>query len=146
MQKRYSGIIAAFVQHRNAANLLMLLLVLFGFWGANQLQRQLFPTIETRVVLVSTAWSGASAQDIEKNILQAVEPAVRFLDGVTSMSSSAREGVGSIILTFERNTDMQAAEDEVKAAVDAVANLPASAEDPQVIQIKFFDPDRKSVV
>ncbi len=140
LHKRYSGIIAAFVQHRNAASLLMLLLVLFGFWGASQLQRQLFPTIDTRVVVVSMVWSGASAQDIEKNILQAVEPAVRFLDGVTSMSSGAREGTGSITLFFERNTDMQAAEDEVKAAVDAVANLPTSAEDPQVTQIKFFDP------
>ncbi len=139
-KKRIKGVLAAFVQHRNAANLLMLLLVMFGLWGATKLQKQLFPTLDIRQVVVSVVWTGASAQDIEKNILQVIEPSVRFLDGVTQMSSTAREGSGSIMLSFVRNTDMQAAEDSVKAAVDAVQNLPTSAETPEVTQLKFFDP------
>lgn len=140
VKKRIKGLLGAFVQHRNAANLLMLLLLMFGYWGATHLQRQLLPSLEIRVVTVSTAWTGASAQDIEKNILQVIEPAVRFLEGVTEMSSSAREGSGSIQLSFAANTNMQTAEDEVQAAVDSVQNLPTSAEAPDVSQIKFFDP------
>ncbi|HHB82189.1 MAG TPA: efflux RND transporter permease subunit, partial [Devosia sp.] len=140
VKKRIKGMLGAFVQHRNAANLLMLLLLMFGFWGATHLQRQLLPNLEIRVVVVSTAWTGASAQDIEKNILQVIEPSVRFLDGVTKMSSSAREGSGRIELSFAANTDMQTAEDEVQAAVDTVQNLPTSAETPKVTQVSFFDP------
>ncbi len=139
-KKRIKGVLGAFVQHQNAANLLMILLLMFGYWGATHLQKQLLPSLEIRVVNVSTVWTGASAQDIEKNILQVIEPSVRFLDGVSEMSSSAQEGSGSIQLTFVANTNMAQAEEDVKAAVDAVQNLPTSAETPDISQIKFFDP------
>lgn len=137
---RATGVIAAFVQHRNAANLLMILLALFGVWGLSQINRQLMPTIETRSISVNVNWSGASAEDVEKNILQNIEPVVRFLDGVTDMSSNASEGRGQIRLSFSRGTDMQDAEDRVQAAVDSATNLPESAETPSVSQFRFFDP------
>ncbi len=137
---RATGLIAAFVQHRNAANLLMILLALFGVWGLSQINRQLMPTVETRNISISVNWSGASAEDVEKNILQNIEPTVRFLDGVSSMSSDAREGRGSITLSFERGTNMQDAEDKVQAAVDSATNLPDSADTPSVSQFRFFDP------
>jgi len=137
---RASGLIAAFVRHSNAANLLMVLLALFGLWGLTQINRQLMPTTETRNIQVSVSWSGASAGDIADNVLQNIEPSVRFLEGVTSMSSRAREGNGSITLSFARDTDMQDAEDRVQAAVDGVPNLPESADDPNVTRFQFFDP------
>jgi len=135
-----SGMVAAFVRHGNAANLFMLLLLLFGFWGISKLNRQLMPTIDIPSVSISIVWSGASASDIEKNILLPIEPAVRFIDGVTDMSSTAREGRGSILLTFARNTDMKEAEADVDAAVKSVANLPEGSEEANVSVIKFFDP------
>jgi len=135
-----SGIVAAFVRHGNAANLFMLLLLLFGFWGISKLNRQLMPTIDIPSVSISIIWSGASASDIEKNILLPIEPAVRFIDGVTDMSSTAREGRAVIFLTFARNTDMKEAEADVDAAVKSVANLPEGSEEADVSVIKFFDP------
>lgn len=134
------GILSAFVKHRNAANLFMLLLVLFGMWGVNRLNRQLMPTTETRNISVSMSWSGASAEDVEKNLLLPIEPAVRYLEGVTDMESRAREGSGSITLSFERNTNMDDAEALVEAAVAGVQNLPEGADDPTVSTFKFRDP------
>ena len=134
------GILAAFVRHGNAANLFMLLLILFGVWGVMQLNRQLMPTTETRTVSISVEWSGASAEDIVKNILLPIEPAVRFLDGVREMDSQANEGRGSISLSFERNTNMEDAQAEVEAAVATVQNLPEGAEDPVVDMPAFRDP------
>ena len=135
-----TGILSAFVRHRNAANLFMLLLILFGVWGVSKLNRQLMPTTETRTVTVSGNWSGASAEDVEKNILLPIEPAVRYLDGVDSMESRASEGSGRIILWFERNTNMDEAEADVEAAVAAVQNLPDGADEPNISTFKFRDP------
>lgn len=134
------GIIAAFVNHKIAANLLMLLLLILGFWGITKLNRQLMPTIDIPVISISVIWSGASAEDVEKNILVLLEPAVRFLDNVSDMSSIAREGSGLIRLSYERNTDMKKAEADVDSAIRSVANLPDGAEDPTIKTIKFFDP------
>lgn len=138
--QRTSNILAAFVRHKNAANLFMALMILFGLWGVSQLNRQLMPTTETRSVSVTVAWSGASAEDVEKNILLPIEPAVRYLDGVTGMSSRARESSASITLEFERNTNMEDAEALVEAAVQAVPNLPEGAEAPEVSTWAFRDP------
>ncbi len=134
------GFIAKIVHHRNAANLFMLLLILFGFYGISKLNRQLMPTIEIPIVSVSILWSGASAKDIEKNILLPIEPAVRFLDGVTDVSSIALEGSARITISFERNTDIKEAERNVDAAVKSVQNLPSSADEPKISVMRFYDP------
>ncbi|MCD7058998.1 efflux RND transporter permease subunit [Pelagibacterium xiamenense] len=134
------GVLAAMVRHRNAANLFMLLFVLFGIWGINSLNRQLMPNTEVKSVNISVAWSGASAEDVEANILTLIEPVVSGLDGVTSMESYAREGGGTISLDFERTTDMADAERRVQTAVDGVNNLPQSAETPSISAPRFYDP------
>lgn len=137
--ERAGGILAGLIKHRNAANILMFLLILFGFWGATHLNRQLMPTVETRVISISLSWSGASAEDIAKNLIQPIEPAVRFLDGVTGIDAFAREGNGSIVVAFDRSTNMEDAETRIAEAVKAVPNLPESADEPEVSKFKFFD-------
>ncbi len=137
---RSAGILNLFVRHRNAANLLMILLIMFGAWGTMNLNRQLMPNTQTKSVEIDVSWDGASAEDVEQNILILMEPAVRYIDGVISMSGRAREGSGSIDLEFARDTDMQEAERAVQEAVDSVSNLPEEASEPVVGTWTFFDP------
>lgn len=134
------GFLGAMIRHRNAANLLMLLLVLFGAWGLSGLNRQLMPTVQIRNINIVLGWQGASAEDVEKNLLVPIEAAVRYLDGVTGMSSRAREGQGTITLSYDRATNMDQAESAVRQAVAGVANLPDSAEDPVVRTMRFYEP------
>jgi multidrug efflux pump subunit AcrB len=138
--QRTRSLLDLFVRHKNAANLLMVLLILFGVWGISKLNRQFFPSLEVGTINISLQWSGASAEDVQKNLLQVIEPTVRFLDNVKSMDSQAREGRGTITLEFERNTDMRQAEAQVEAAVEAITNLPEDAEKPEIDRPKFFDP------
>ena len=140
ISNRSRSLLEIFVRHRNAANLLMILLILFGIWGVSKLNRQFFPSLEVSSISVSLVWSGASAEDIQKNMLQVIEPTVRFLDNVKSMESNAREGRGTITLEYERNTDMRQAEAQLEAAVEAISNLPQDAEKPEINRPKFFDP------
>lgn len=134
------GLIALFVQHHNAANLFMVLFVLFGLWGLSNLNRQLMPNSETRSVNVSVTWTGASAEDVERNVLLLIEPSVRGIDGVIAMNSTAREGRGQIRLDFERTVNMQTAEQQVQSVVSGIGNLPAGANTPTVSAPRVFDP------
>ena len=140
MTSRSRSLLEIFVRHKNAANLMMVLLILFGVWGVSKLNRQFFPSLEVSAINVSLVWSGASAEDIQKNMLQVIEPTVRFLDNVKSMESNAREGRGTITLQYERNTDMRAAEAQLEAAIEGISNLPVDAEKPEINTPKFFDP------
>jgi multidrug efflux pump subunit AcrB len=136
---RSAGLISLFTRHRNAANLVMVLMILFGTFALGRINTQFFPTTEIPVVTVAVSWPGASAEDVEANILEVLEPELRYLDGVDRVTSRAREGVASIGLEYEQGEDMKEAQREVESAVSAVTNLPEDAEQPTIRQAAFFD-------
>ncbi|VVT32795.1 efflux RND transporter permease subunit [Rhizobium sp. EC-SD404] len=133
------GILRTFVRHPNAANMLMALMIIFGLFSLARINTQFFPPVEQPSISVSLAWPGSSAEDVERNVLALVEPAVRYIDGVDDMSSTASEGSGSIRLDFAEGTDMQRALAEVESAVRGVSNLPTDVETPRVTRAQFFE-------
>ncbi len=133
------GIVSLFARHPNAANLLMILMLIFGVFAIGKINTQFFPTVERQEVRISVKWSGASAEDVERNIIQIIEPEVRFIDGVDNMISYAREGAGTIALEFLPDADIQQAVADVDTAVKAVTNLPDGADEPEVAKGSFFD-------
>lgn len=133
------GLISFFASHYNAANLLMIIMILFGVVGLKYINTQVFPDVTSDTVSISIKWSGATAEDVESNILQVVEPEVRFLDGVKDMTSYAREGAASISLTYDEGMDMQTALSDVEKALDSISLLPESAEDPEVSFSRWRD-------
>ncbi len=137
--KGSSNLIRTFVRHPTAANLLMAIMVLLGFYTVNKINVQFFPTTEIPVITVSVSWPGASAEDIEKNILDSLEPELRFLDDVEETNSYAREGAGTISLEFYAAADMQKAQSDVEQAVASVTTLPEDSEEPVIKRATFFE-------
>lgn len=133
------GLVSTFIRHPNAANLLMVLMIVFGVFALGRINTQFFPTVATDSVSVSISWSGASAEDVESNVLALVEPSVRFIEGVKEMQSYAREGSGSISLEFTEGYDMQKAISDVETAVKSIGTLPDDADDPEVSLSQWFD-------
>ena len=133
------GLVRTFIRHPNAANLLMMLMILIGVFAIMRINTQFFPTVDRPNINISVTWSGASAEDIESNMLAIIEPEVRFIDGVDEMTSTAREGSGSIQLEFEEGADMQRALSEVDTAVKSITTLPDDADTPTVSRSVFFD-------
>ena len=126
------GILSYFVRHRTIANLLLILLLAAGAFSIPNMRAQFFPDVIVDDVDVSVVWDGAGAEDVDRGIIQVLEPAVLSVEGVESSEASSREGRASIRLEFEPGWDMSRAADDVKTAVDAVSTLPADAEDPVI--------------
>ena len=113
-------LIRLFVRHRNAANLLAILALVTGAVALLSMNTQLFPSFGIDFVTVQVAWPGAGAEDVEANIVEAVEPEVRFLDSVKQVISFAVEGSAIMLIEFEARTDMQAALADVDSAISRV--------------------------
>ena len=122
------GFVSLFVQHRVAANLLMLIMPLTGIWALSNLRAQFFPTFDLGFVSVMVTWNGASEKDIEKGITNPLEQELRSQDSLKNIFSVSAEGVSYIWLEFEEGTDMSEATDKVKERVALIRNLPSSAE------------------
>ncbi len=134
-----NSLVSLFVRHRNAANLLMAIMLIAGLAALSRLNTQFFPDFEIDIVVVTVVWEGASAGDVEEGIVAAIEPEVRFLDQVKKVTGYAREGVGSLVVEFEKGSDMQKALSDVDSAVAQVTTLPLEAERPRVRNATRYD-------
>lgn len=91
------------------------------------------PEIEFPAVNVSISQPGAAPTEIENQITQRVESAVRSINGVKSINSTASEGNSSTFVEFEIGTDPNDAVAEVKNAVDQIrGSLPDGIIEPRI--------------
>ena len=134
-----NSLLRFFVRHANAANILMCVLVALGLFSLTQLNRQFLPRANVPVIWVSVPWPGASAEDVEANIVDVLEPELRFLDDVKSVTSVAREGRAQVSLEFELEADLTKALSDVEAAVSRLTTLPQDAERPLVGRAQIFE-------
>ena len=126
------GILSYFTRHKTAANLLLVLMLTAGLFAFPNMRAQFFPDVVVDDLTVSVAWSGAGAEDVDAAIVQVLEPVLLGVEGVTSSSSTSREGSASIRIEFDPGYDIDRAAEDVQLAVDAATNLPADAETPTV--------------
>ena len=133
------GLIRLFARHPTAGNLLMVIMLLAGMFALTKLNRQFFPDFGIDVIRVSVAWPGATAEDAEASIVEAIEPEVRFLDGVDQTVGVASEGLGSVSIEFKQGSDMQRARSEVESAIAQITTFPEDSERPTVSQIIRYD-------
>ena len=144
--KHRRDVIGLFTNHPVASNLLMVMMVLAGFWGLSKLNTQFFPTFNLDFASVRVTWTGASAEDVEQLITVPLEQELANVDSVKIMTSASTDGRASISLEFEEGTDMGLAVDQVKEKVGLVRNLPATAETPEVNRVVRYEPVAKLVV
>ncbi len=94
------------------------------------------PDVEFPGVQVTISQPGAAPTEIENQITQRVEAAVRAINGVNSIQSSASEGSSSTFVEFEVGTDITEALSEVTTAIDSVrGNLPDGILEPSVTKV-----------
>ena len=133
------GLIGFFARHRTAANLVMAIMFLAGLVGLARMNTQFFPDFGIDMVLTTVQWPGASATDVDANIIQPIDREVRFLDGVKNVISTSREGSASVLVEFVPGTDMQLALANVETAVAQVTTLPVDSEPPDIRRIIRYD-------
>ena len=131
--------IKLFARHPTAANLLLAAMLVAGLLALSRMNKQFFPNYGIDAVLISVAWPGAGAEDVDNTIVQALDPEVRFLDRVKRVISNSQDGLANIRIVFEAGTDMQAAVADVEAAVSRVATLPEDSETPWIRRVVRYE-------
>ena len=139
MNDKRNDFIGLFAQHKVAANLLMIIMILAGLLSLTKLNTQFFPTFALDVVTVRIEWRGASAEDVEDSISSRVEKELRTVDYVDKMTSTSSYGMSVVTLEFAEGTDMGKALDQVKDQVDQLRNLPSDSEIPKVSIVTRYE-------
>ena len=91
------------------------------------------PNVDPPVISISTNYRGASAEVVEERITQVIERQAAGLQGIDRITSSSRDGVSRISITFTLDRNLDAAANDVRDAVSRVAAiLPDQADPPQI--------------
>ena len=122
------GWIAWFARNHVAANLLMLFIVVLGVLTYFGMQRQMFPQAEQNFVEIQVRFKGAAPQEIEEGILIKIEEALRDVEGVKRIRSSAWRGSGNVTVELFSGENVPERLDQIKLRVDAIATFPTAME------------------
>ena len=124
------------IRNSPAMNTLMIAILVVGLGALITMQREVFPEFELDIVLVSVPYPGASPEEVEEGICQKIEEAVQSIEGIKTITSVAKENVGSVILELDsRIPDPQKVVNDVRSEVDRIPSFPELAEDAEIQQI-----------
>ena len=130
-----NGIIHWFARNSVAANLLVIGIVVAGFTGLSSAKREVFPTVSTDMISVKVEYLGAAPAEVEEGVCIKVEESIESIEGIKKITSTAAEGLGTVMAELLPGTDMSEALDEIKAAVDAIDTFPELAEKPLIEEV-----------
>jgi len=96
------------------------------------------PDIDFPAVNVSISQPGAAPTELETQVTQRVEAAVRGVDGVEEINSSVREGNSNTFVSFAIGTPVDRATNDVRDAISQIrGDLPEGILEPQVQRVDF---------
>ena len=115
-------------------------LMLAGLVSFARMQVNNAPDIDIPVAFVSISQPGAAPNEVETQITQRVESAVRGVQGVDEISSNVSEGNSLTIISFQLGTPIDRATNDVRSAVDQIrADLPDGILEPDVERAEAED-------
>jgi multidrug efflux pump subunit AcrB len=126
------------------ATVIVLSLVVVGWFAYQQLGVDRFPKVDIPTITITTRLVGAAPEEIETDITDKVEEAVNTISGIDQLQSISSEGTSQVIVSFVLEKDIDVAAQEVRDKVNTILrDLPKDA-DPPIIQ--KIDPDAVPVL
>ena len=80
--------------------------MMFGILGLKSMPYQLMPQVSKPTISVYTNWNGATPYEVEKEIINRQEKYLKGIEGLESMSSTARQGRAVVSLEFQSGVDI----------------------------------------
>ena len=116
-----------FIDRPILACVISVLILMLGLISLFNLPMEQYPDIAPPTVSVSTSYTGANAETVQKSVIVPLEEAINGVENMTYMTSTAtNNGSGSITVYFKQGTDPDMATINTKNRVsEAEGLLPA---------------------
>ena len=128
-----------FIRHPVLALVVNLVILLVGWRAASTLPVQQYPQIDSSSVIITTVYTGASAETVRGFLTTPIERAVSAISGVDYLESTSRAGVSVVTVRLKLDHSSTTALAEVTARLQQVrSELPAEAQ-PPVVEVQRAD-------
>jgi multidrug efflux pump subunit AcrB len=119
---------------RNPAGVVVavLLACFLGIYAFVKLPVQLFPDVEEPALTIATQWRAAAPSEVEAQIVEPQEQALRGTPGLKELNAFANAGNAWLTLRFAPGTDMQATLIEVISRMNQLPPMPRDSQAPVI--------------
>ena len=126
---------ALFVRRPILAFVINALIVIAGLGALMGIEVRELPDVDRPVITVTTTFTGASPQTVDREITSNIEGAAGRVAGVKSMSSSSSFGRSRVTVEFSTKTDLDVAASDMRDAISRIQNrLPDGADTPRIVK------------
>ena len=124
-----------FIRRPVATSLIAAAFLVIGVAAYFNLPVSALPQVDFPTIQVNAALPGASPETVASNIATPLERQFSLIAGVTQMTSTSTSGSTNIVLQFDLNRNIDAAAQDVQAAINAAGGqLPTNLPSPPTIR------------
>ena len=113
----------------------VILTVMFGILAFLATPVQLTPDVVEPEITVTTRWPGASAQEVEREIIDEQEEQLKSVEGLREFKSDSFNSEGRITLKFYSGTNLSDARAKVSDKLNQVPEYPNDAKEPTIATV-----------
>ena len=95
-----------FVRHPVSTWMVFTAFIVMGIYALPKLKIEAIPEVDLPKLTISTRWSGASPQAVQRSITLPIEESVRRVHGVESIRSTSWAGRSTVEISFRRGIDL----------------------------------------
>lgn len=127
-----NGVIAWAIRRPVTVTVGVILVIFFGVLSVLELPIQLTPDVTVPTITVTTLWPGATPLELETEIVEEQEEALKSLPGLEEMTSEARPGQAVVTLELAVGSDLEEALVRASNLLSQVPDYPEAARQPVV--------------
>ncbi len=134
-QYQAGGPAALMVRRPVLAMVISLLIVVAGLAGLYGAEIRELPDVDRPVITVTTQFSGAAPETVDRELTAIIEGAVARVSGVASISSTSTLGRSRVTIEFNDSSDLNVAASDVRDSLGRVTNnMPDGADEPRIVK------------
>ncbi|HEY5908168.1 MAG TPA: efflux RND transporter permease subunit, partial [Vicinamibacteria bacterium] len=115
------------------ATMMMVALAVLGLVSYRQLNVDQFPDVDFPIVTVTTVYTGATPEAVEREVTKKIEESINTVEGIRHVESTSQEGLSNIMVQFRVGVSTQVASQDIRGKVAAIRGLlPREIEEPVV--------------
>tara|TARA_R100000935_G_scaffold3137_2_gene8275 strand:+ start:1348 stop:4509 length:3162 start_codon:yes stop_codon:yes gene_type:complete len=119
---------------------MLALLIIGGLFSYSQLNYELIPKMEIKVVTIMTIYPGASPAEVENTVSRKVEDAVSSLENIKKIQTKSFESLSLVTIEFTSDADVDFLLNEAQRKINSIrSDLPEDIEEPSLSQFSLSD-------
>ncbi len=111
---------------------MVLMIVLFGWVSLSKIPIQMAPDVRQPVIIIKTAWRGASPADVEREIVSKQEEELKGIEGLRRVVGEAKHNEGVVTLEFAPGLEFNRTLLLTANRLDRVTGYPEEADEPVI--------------